>query len=79
MLLGLIAVAALVGVTIAPVIAAFVAWRWAKSTKYGWSVHLLFLPVLLGIDWLGTDVLFRASGDTGDGPPGLGLVLIPAI
>ena len=78
-LLGFIALAALIGVTIAPVVSAFIAWKWAESTKYGWCIHLLFIPTLLGIEWLGTDILFRASGDTGNGPPGLGLAIIPAV
>ncbi len=78
-LLGIIAFAAFIAVTIGPICYAILAWKLASSRKYGWSINLLFVPVLLGLEWLGTDVLFKASGDTGDGPPGLGLLLIPGL
>ena len=42
-------------------------------------VHVLLVPVLLGANWVCARLLFFAAGDTGDGPPGLGIALLPAI
>ncbi|HEX4740158.1 MAG TPA: hypothetical protein VH353_02395 [Caulobacteraceae bacterium] len=42
-------------------------------------MHLLFAPGLLAGEWALAWLLFFAANDHGDGPPGLGLALIPAI
>ena len=68
------------GVTIAPVILALGA-RWLTfSIRSSWLVHLLFLPTVIVVEWMGVDLLFVVNGDNdGDGIPGLGLALIPTI
>jgi len=38
--------------------------------------HLLFLPCVLAIAWVTVRAIFLAAHDDGEGPPGLGLLLI---
>lgn len=66
-----------VGVTLGPIALAFGARRLAASVRPSWLIHLL--PVLLAVEWLGIDFLFFATGDTRDGPPGLGFALLPSM
>ncbi len=38
--------------------------------------HLLFLPSVLAIERMSVQAIFFAAHDDGEGPPGLGLLLI---
>jgi hypothetical protein len=53
-------------------------WFWRRATGAGkaWLAHLLFLPCVLGMEWVTVRAIFFAAHDDGDGPPGLGLLLI---
>jgi hypothetical protein len=75
-LVGLIAWAFLTGL---PAFAAFWSWRFSRRLRRRWLVHLAFAPALISVEWLGVEAFFIASGDTGDGPPGLGLLFVPTI
>jgi hypothetical protein len=66
-------------VTSAPIILALSAWKLAQTVQRSWIVHVLLVPVLLAADWVLSDLLFFAAGDTGDGPPGLGFALLPSL
>ena len=68
-----------VGVTFLPILAAVGAWNLAARLRSGWVVHVLLPPCLLACEWGLVRVLFRALHDHGDGPPGLGFALIPAL
>lgn len=54
-------------------------WAFATRFRHGWIAHVVFIPTLLGVEWLLTSLLFWGARDDGDGPPGLGLMMIPAI
>ena len=64
--------------TLGPIAAAFGFWALATRIRHGWIAHLLFLPALLGLEWLMMSVLFWGARDDGNGPPGLGVAMIPA-
>ncbi len=74
-----LAIVAWLGALFSPPVMAILCWKWARQIRIGWLVHLAFVPCLLTSQWLFAGLLFWASGDTGDGPPGLGLVLIPCV
>jgi hypothetical protein len=74
-----LALGAWLAVTSAPIVLALTAWRLAPTVRHSWIVHILLIPVLLTVEWMLTDLLFFAAGDTGDGPPGLGLALLPSL
>ena len=78
-LMGLIAFGAWVVMTLAPIAAVLGSWALAARGRHGWIAHVLFLPFLLGLEWLLADLMFWGARDDGDGPPGLGLAMIPAI
>ncbi|WP_143051849.1 hypothetical protein [Sphingomonas palmae] len=44
-----------------------------------WAAHLLYLPLALLLTWVSGNLLFFAAHDDGEGPPGLGLALVPAL
>lgn len=79
LIVGILGFVVWLGVTFLPIAAAIGCWRLGKHRRYGWIAHLVFVPGLLAAEWLLVDLLFFAAGDKGDGPPGLGLALIPAI
>ena len=74
-----LAVVAWLGALCSPPVVAILFWKWARRIQTGWLIHLAFVPCLLACQWLFADLLFWASGDTDDGPPGLGLALIPCV
>jgi hypothetical protein len=76
--MGLIAVAAWVCMTLAPIAIGFGSWALVKRVRHGWIAHILFVPALLGLEWLLVHLMFWGARDDGDGPPGLGLAMIPA-
>lgn len=55
-------------------------WSWNHAPRYlgNWLPHLLFAPTILAVEWVICLLLFAVTGDTGEGPPGLGLALVPA-
>ena len=65
--------------TFAPIAMAFGSWALATRIQNGWIVHVLFVPALLGVEWLLVGLMFWGARDDGEGPPGLGLAMIPAI
>lgn len=74
LLLGL---AAWLGMILAPPAIARVFWKVARRRSQGWPIHLLFLPSVI-VTMLGlAQIVFFAAHDDGEGPPGLGLALIP--
>ena len=54
-------------------------WSWNKGPRYfgRWTAHVLFAPALLAVEWFLVRAIFFAAHDDGEGPPGLGLALIP--
>ena len=77
-LMGLSAFVAWALMIFAPIALAFGSLALAARIRYGWIAHLLFLPALLGAEWLLSDLVFWGARDNGDGPPGLGFAMIPA-
>jgi hypothetical protein len=71
--------AAWVMTTCGPPAVAVVFWKIAKRVQRSWLIHLIFIPALLTIEWGAIWLLFFAAGDTGDGPPGLGLAILPGL
>lgn len=65
-------------VTAAPPAVAVACWLMAGRFRPSWAVHVLFIPFLMLIEWLSIYVLAFAEHDDGEGPPGLGLMLLPA-
>ena len=53
-------------------------WFWRRATERArpWLAHLLFFPFTLAIEWVSVRAIFFAAHDDGEGPPGLGLLLI---
>ena len=53
-------------------------WFWRQATDRGrpWLAHLLFLPCVMATAWVTVRAIFFAAYDDGEGPPGLGLLLI---
>ena len=78
-LMGWIAFAAWVCLTFGPIAMAFGSWSVATRMRHGWIAHILFLPVVLGLEWFLILLMFWGARDDGEGPPGLGLAMIPAI
>lgn len=66
--------------TLLPLAAPVWCWQIAGHLRArAWIAHLLFVPVLVAA-YLGlVELSFWASGDTGDGPPGLGLAFLPSV
>ena len=64
--------------TFGPIPLAFLFWWLSKKAHYGWLLHFIYPPAAVLLIWFGADAIFYASGDTGDGPPGNGLLLVPA-
>ncbi len=54
-------------------------WHQAGQRIPRWLAHLLYLPLALLLAWASGNMLFFAAHDDGEGPPGLGLALVPAI
>jgi hypothetical protein len=79
LLMGVVAWVAWILMTFGPISAALGSWRLATHVRHGWVAHLLFIPALLGAEWLLVDLMFWGARDDGDGPPGLGLAMVPAI
>ncbi len=54
-------------------------WFWNKAPlRFGYLLPpIVYLPLIFSIQWLIVRVIFFAAHDEGDGPPGLGLALIP--
>ncbi len=67
------------GALSSPPVIAVLSWKLARRIQSAWFIHLAFVPCVLACQWLFADLLFWASGDSGDGPPGLGLALIPCV
>lgn len=59
-----------------PTVGALLWWKWSVGR---WWMHLLFAPVLVIFEYVLISGLFYAIGDTGEGPPGLGLAMLPPI
>jgi hypothetical protein len=74
-----LAIFAWFGALLGPIIVAILCWRWSRWVQRVWLVHLIFTVAILVCEWLFADLLFWASGDSGDGPPGLGLILLPCL
>jgi len=64
--------------TFGPIALAIISWRVAQRVRWGWTAHLVFLPLAVALVWYANQLVFFAAGDTGDGPPGLGLVIAPS-
>lgn len=62
---------------VAPVLIALWFWNAAPNHIGKLRAHLLFAPALLLMEWLLVQILFFSAHDDGEGPPGLGLALIP--
>ena len=60
-----------------PIAAGVAAWQLARRVPKGWLIHLLFLPVLFAVEREIMELELRALGDKGEGPPSLGLLLLP--
>lgn len=56
-------------------------WFWYQAGRRipRWAAHLLYLPLALLLTWVSGNLLFFAAHDDGEGPPGLGLALVPAL
>ena len=58
-------------------------WFWHQGGRHtrSWVAHLLYLPCTLLLAWRSGSLLFVAAHDDGDGdgPPGLGLALVPTL
>jgi drug/metabolite transporter (DMT)-like permease len=65
--------------TMAPPAVAVLFWKLAQRVGPSWAVHLALIPFLLLVEWLSIDALFFAAHDDGEGPPGLGFAILPAI
>jgi hypothetical protein len=65
----------LVAMVLAPIPAAIGCFRLAKGIRHGWIAHVLFLPCLLGAEWLLLVILTRTFDDHGSRLPGVGLAL----
>jgi hypothetical protein len=72
-----LAIAAWLGALCAPPLVAILSWKLSRRVRNAGLVHLAVLPCALASEWLFVRSLFWASGDSGDGPPGLGLALLP--
>jgi hypothetical protein len=72
-----LAIAAWLGALCSPSLVAIFFWKLSRRVRSAWLIHLAVLPCALAFEWLFARLLFRASGDSGDGPPGLGLALVP--
>ena len=78
-LMGWIALAAWIALTFGPMAAGFASWAVAARKPHGWIAHVLFLPAVLGLEWLLARLMFWGARDDGEGPPGLGFAMIPAV
>ena len=67
-----------IGLVLLPPALAFWSWNYAPRYLGNWLPHLLFAPAILAVEWAICLLLFAVTGDTGAGPPGLGLALVPA-
>ena len=67
-----------IGATFGPITVAILFWQPLYPLRPSWLRHLLFLPSVVSVEWLSLLLLAYATGDYGEGPPGLGLALIPA-
>ena len=65
--------------TIAPIAMAFGSWALSNRIRNSWIAHVLFVPALLGVEWILVGLMFWGARDDGEGPPGLGLAMLPAI
>lgn len=77
-LYGLLALMAWIVANCGPATIAVQFWKLAKRVRRGCLVHLLFVPFALATEWVAVRLFFFGTGDDGDGPPGLGVALIPA-
>ena len=68
-----------IAATFGPPLIALLFWHAGVQRLGRITAYLLFLPVLLGFEWATTWLIFFAAHDDGEGPPGLGVVLIPAL
>lgn len=62
-----------------PALLALCFWHQAGRRIPRLVAHLLYLPLALLLAWGSGNLLFFAAHDDGDGPPGLGLALVPAL
>lgn len=69
-----LAIVAWLGCLCSPPLVATLSWKLAHRIQSAWLIHLVFVPCVLVVQWLLAVWLFWASGDSGDGPPGLALV-----
>ena len=53
-------------------------WFWysLRTRLGGWVVHFLFLVCAGAMEWTAMRGIFCAAHDDGEGPPGLGLLLV---
>ena len=71
-----IGLAAWVAAVFGPPLIALRLWYFGVGRFPQWIAHLLCGPLLIGVSWACTQVIFFAAHDDGSGPPGLGLALI---
>ena len=77
-MLFLLGFVALIIAVLGPVPLGLFAGRIASRARYGWAIHVAFLPGLLVAQWMLWRLIAFAYGDTGDDTPGLGLAMLPA-
>ena len=77
-LFALLGLVAWITATFGPAIIAVIFWRLAGRVRQSWLVHALFVPCSVLLEWAAVWLVFFANHDEGDGPPGLGIALIPA-
>ena len=74
----LLGLTAFVGTLAAPILMA--RWFWTRAAgSLGRPLSiLLFAPCLVAVEWGLIRLLFYAAHDDGEGPPGLGVLLVPS-
>ena len=75
----LLGVTAWLGMVLAPPAIARAVWGAASRRHRSWALHLLFPPAAIAASVGLAQVVFFAAHDDGEGPPGLGLALIPPL
>lgn len=62
-----------------PALLALCLWHQSGRRIPRWVAHLLYLPLVLLLAWGSGNLLSVAGHDDGEGSPGLGLALVPAL
>jgi len=66
------------GAVLSPLIIAGGFWFGVRKKWGAWPAHLLCGPSMVAAELSTVRLLFFAAHDNGDGPPGLGIALLPA-